>query len=69
MVDQITEDSLERMIEVGDRKNRGYVDQDDFMYLMKEIGLLPDPEKENDLEKAYRAAKEKRIQVKRTDGR
>lgn len=69
MVDQITEDSLERMIEVGDRKNRGYVDQDDFMYLMKEIGLLPDPEKENDLEKAYRDAKEKRIPVKRTDGR
>ena len=49
------------MIEIGDRKKKGYVDQEDFMILMKELGLIPEKEddsNENDLERAYKDAKE-----------
>lgn len=61
MNDQINEINLQKMIEVGDRKKRGYVDIEDFLFLMKELGLIPDDEsKENDLEKAYRDAKEQK---------
>ena len=44
MVDQMNEINLHKMIEVGDRKKRGYVDLEDFMWLMKELGLMPEPE-------------------------
>ena len=47
---------------MGDTKKRGYVDQKDFLSLMKKLGLMPEPEgsvkKENDLELAYKKAKE-----------
>ena len=60
MVDQMNEINLHKMIEVGDRKKRGYVDLEDFMWLMKELGLMPEPEStQTDLEKAYKEAKEK----------
>ena len=36
----INEERVNTMIEVGDRYQRGYVDIEDFMYLMQKIGLL-----------------------------
>ena len=64
----ITEERVDTMIEVGDRKGQGYVDIEDFMWLMAEIGLLKDVEpslhdensrcsKESDYEREYRKAK------------
>lgn len=60
------------MIEIGDRKKNGYVDQEDFMLLMKELGLVPDPEdanNENDLERAYKDAKEQSRSHRKTSRR
>ena len=31
------------MIEMGDPKKRGYIEIDDFLVLMKEIGLISEP--------------------------
>jgi len=68
MLDEVDEHNLLKMVEVGDRRNRGYVDQEDFMLLMRELGLLPKVEcNENDLEKAYRDAKEQRKSKKRKE--
>ena len=68
MLDEVNEINLNKMIEVGDPRKRGYVDLNDFLNLMKELGLMPEPEtKDNDLEKAYRDAKEQRNKKKRRD--
>lgn len=63
MMEQVNEINIQKMIEIGDRKKKGYVDQEDFMILMKELGLIPEPEadessKDNDLERAVKDAKE-----------
>ena len=48
------------MIELGDKNNRGYVDLDGFMNLMREIGLIKDQEQPTDLDKEYTKALEGR---------
>lgn len=62
MMEQVNEINIAKMIEIGDKKKNGYVDQEDFMILMKELGLIPEKEEgegcENDLERAYEDAKE-----------
>ena len=40
MADEMTEENVQMMIEVGDRKNSGSVDVYDFMHLMHEIGII-----------------------------
>ena len=41
------------MIDLGDRKNRGYVDLHDFMWLMRKIGLIKQEKPETDVDKEY----------------
>lgn len=42
------------MIELGDRQNRGFVDIDDFMWLMHKIGLIKKEATEiSDIEREY----------------
>ena len=66
---EMTNDNVQKMLEVGDRKNKGYVDIKDFMWLMEEIGLIKHEKEtdhdmvacqqttESDLEKEYRKAR------------
>lgn len=62
LADSVNEINLLKMIQVGDTKNKGYVDQKDFLALMKKLGLMPEPEKkiDTDLEKAYKKALEEK---------
>ena len=65
----INEERVNQMIECADRRNRGYVDIEDFMWIMEEIGLInsetlcpsannsPDHIHESDLDKEVRKAK------------
>ena len=56
MYDAVNEENLSHMIELGDRKNRGYVDIEDFMWLMHQVGLTKQESNETDMDKAYRQA-------------
>ena len=60
MVDEVTEAKLAKMIEMGDRDEKGYVDRKDFERLVEELGLIPkeDPEPDgaNDYERAFQDA-------------
>lgn len=40
MSNEISEVSLIKMIEMGDKKNLGYIDFNSYMRLMQEIGLI-----------------------------
>ena len=50
------------MIELGDRKNRGFIDIEDFMVLMRKMGLINKEVTElSDLEKEFQRELEKRL--------
>lgn len=44
MEDKVTMLSLNKMIEMGDPKNKGYIKLDGFLKVMLDIGLIPDNE-------------------------
>ena len=63
MESQMNEVNLSKMIEIGDRKKNGFVDQEDFIHLMKELGLSSvknELTKENKKPKATEDAKPKK---------
>jgi len=39
--EDVTQAEVELMISMGDRRLVGGVNQEDFIYLMKELGLIP----------------------------
>ena len=43
--EDVCKDEVEQMIEMGDRDKKGGVNQEDFIYLMKELGLIPKEKK------------------------
>ena len=40
MEDEMDEQNVQMMIEMADKTNKGYVNEKDFVILMKEIGLI-----------------------------
>ena len=38
--EEVTEEEVKMMIKMADRKDQGGVDQDDFLHLMREMGLI-----------------------------
>jgi len=47
-METVTEDEVSMMIEMADRDKKGGVDLEDFIELMKQLGLIPDPEKKKE---------------------
>jgi len=43
----VTEQEIDMMIEMGDKSNKGGVDLEDFIELMKEMELIPIKEEKN----------------------
>lgn len=47
-METVTEDEVNMMIHMADRNNKGGVDLEDFVALMKQLGLIPDKDKKKD---------------------
>ena len=47
LMETVTEDEIEMMLEMGDRNKKGGVDLEDFVALMKNTGLIPEKENED----------------------
>ena len=46
--EEVTEEEVKMMIKMADRKQQDGVDQEDFLFLMKEMGLIQEKEKNKD---------------------
>ena len=44
-METVTEQEVDMMIEMADRDKKGGVDLEDFVELMKQLGLIPDKDK------------------------
>jgi centrin-1 len=59
LMETVTEDEVNMMIEMADRNKKGGVDLEDFIDLMKRLGLIPDKDKKKeDDEEAVKRAQE-----------
>ena len=59
MSEYMNDENVAQMIELGDPNNRGYVDIDNFMTLMHNIGLVKKNE-ESDMDREFKNAKKDR---------
>ena len=70
LMETVTEDEVNMMIEMADRNKKGGVDLEDFVDLMKRLGLIPDKDKkkEDDAEGVRLAANGGVAAIKANDG-
>ena len=60
MEDELNESNAAMMLEMADSKKKGEVDEEDFIVLMKECGLIPEAiEKTESIHKSYDSALER----------
>ena len=52
-METVTEQEVDMMIEMADRDKKGGVDLEDFVELMKQLGLIPDKDKKGLDDEAY----------------
>lgn len=45
-VGEVTDEQIDQMIAMADRDKKGYVDVEDFIQLMKEVGLIKEKDSE-----------------------
>ena len=48
LMETVTEEEVNMMIEMADRNKKGGVDLEDFIELMKEMNLIPDKDRKKD---------------------
>ena len=41
LLEDVTDEEVAQMIKMGDKKGKGEVDQEDYLALMKHVGLIP----------------------------
>ena len=62
MEDELDESNSNMMIEMADKKKKGEVDEEDFILLMKECGLIPEEIEEPESEhKSYNSELERAL--------